>query len=464
MKKKYRLMHQLKKAKATALLGVSLFLTSGGYAQTNLKSLLDKAGNYPSIAAKRAHAEASRQNVSLERNAALPSLDAAYQANLATYNNITGMTFPGMLMPISGPPTTGNNYDPVPGSAASLLFKWSPVTFGQRAAAVEQNRNLYERDLALVEDETLRIKFKAGFMYLDIAATSELIRAYEKNIEKSEFNLRQAHSLVTAGIRPSVDSLRLKGELSKAKTELYKLENLLQNQELELRELLGMENAFEIQPDPFLFENLPSLPMIGDSGSGKNPLLKAAQYDVEANKALLKQVNRSWTPDLEFWGTAYARGSGINSDGETNVSDGWTFSRYNYGVGVQLVFPLLDLSNVKLKSMRQEAFLQSSEEQLKQARISLQKQDNVSVNDLSASIRIANESPVEYEASRAAYEALQTRYNAGLVDYTELIQAQYDLLHAESGLKTAYIDSWKSLLKLAMVRGDLNIFLQQIQN
>jgi outer membrane protein TolC len=71
---------------------------------------------------------------------------------------------------------------------------------------------------------------------------------------------------------------------------------------------------------------------------------------------------------------------------------------------------------------------------------------------------------VEYKASEEAYRALQTRYNAGLIDYSELIQAQYDLLNAEASLKNACVDTWKSLLKLATIRGDINIFLNQIQN
>jgi len=198
------------------------------YGQTNLKSLLELAEkNYPAIMAKQALAEAARANVSLEKNTLLPSLDAAYQANYSTYNNITGMSYPGNLMPISGPPSD-DNYGAVPGSAASLVLKWSPVTFGQRSAAIAYNEKLYEKQLAGVEDEILKVKLRTAFMYLEIVATGELIKAYEKNIERNEFNLKQVASLVSAGIRPGVDSLKFKGELSKAKTTLFRLENLLE--------------------------------------------------------------------------------------------------------------------------------------------------------------------------------------------------------------------------------------------
>ncbi len=445
------------------ILFLFLFFESS-FGQTGLESLLGLAEtNYPVIAARQAEAEAARVNVTLERNSLLPSLDAAYQANYSTYNNITGMSFPGMLMPISGPPTAENFNDPVPGSAVSLNFKWTPLTFGQRAASVEYNRKLYEKQLAGLEDEKLRLKFKVAFLYLELASTKELIKAFQKNIERNEFNLKQVSSLVSAGIRPAVDSLKFKGELSKARTDLYKMENLFENQKQELQELLISKVVQDIELNDFFVLNLPVEPG-ANSGASENPALKMAQFELEANQARLRQISRSWAPKLEFLGTTFARGSGISYDGTVNKADGWSFSRYNYGVGLQLVFPILDITVVKLKTNRQKSLTSSSESYFLQTQIALSSQEIIALNDLNTSLLVANEVPVEYEASESAFHSLQTRYNSGLIDYSELIQAQYDLLHAEASLRNAYISSWKSLLKLAVIRGDVDIFLNQIQN
>ncbi len=436
------------------------------FGQADLKSLLDLAErNYPSIAAKQAEAEAVKVTVSLEKNTLLPSLDAAYQINYSTYNNITGMNYPGMIIPISGPLSADNNNDPVPGSAASLLFKWSPVTFGQRAASVEYNQNLYEKQLAGVEDEVLKVKFRVAFSYLEIAGTKELIKAYQKNIDRNEFNLKQINALVLAGIRPAVDSLKFKGELSKARTELFRLDNLLETQKQELFELLVTEAPQNIETNEFFIQNLPFQPINKlDSDLVQNPVLKMAQSDLAANQSRLLQINRSWTPKLEFWGTTYARGSGIGYDGTVNKAEGYSFSRYNYGLGVQLILPILDLTNIKLKSRQQEAITRSSESYLKKTRISLNNQETIAISNLKTLLKIANEVPVEYKASESAYNEIQARYSAGLIDYTDLIMAQYDLLNAEASMKNAYINSWKSLLILAVIHGDINIFINQIQN
>lgn len=125
--------------------------------------------------------------------------------------------------------------------------------------------------------------------------------------------------------------------------------------------------------------------------------------------------------------------------------------------------PIIEISNVRIKSRRQEAIVRSSESSLELISKSLSRQESVALNELATSIKIANEAPVEYEYNELAYKAMQARYNSGLIDFSELIKAQYDLLNAEANLKIAFINSWKSLLILSVVRGDMNIILNQIK-
>ena len=65
----------------------------------------------------RQQAAAVKENASLAKNSMVPELTAGYQMNLATYNNITGMSYPGFMLPISGPPSATNDMNFVPGSA-----------------------------------------------------------------------------------------------------------------------------------------------------------------------------------------------------------------------------------------------------------------------------------------------------------------------------------------------------------
>jgi membrane fusion protein (multidrug efflux system) len=71
--------------------------------------------------------------VASARASVVHTLDASYQVNQATYNNITGMSSPQFYIPISGPPSQENTSDAVFGSSANLLLNWDIFTFGQRS-------------------------------------------------------------------------------------------------------------------------------------------------------------------------------------------------------------------------------------------------------------------------------------------------------------------------------------------
>lgn len=444
--------------------GLVFLLSASFSAAQSLPELMKQAAeNYPAISFQKAKAEQAASDLALEKNTLMPSLDAAYQANLATYNNITGMNYPGQLIPISGPPSTDNFNEMVPGTAASLLMKWTPITFGQRAAGKMTRELMLQKELAGIENEILRVQYEVGSKYFDLLATEELIKAFEKNIERTEFNLRQVRSLVISGIRPAVDSIRFQGELSKAKSELINLKNLLQTQQIQLAELIVSENELGEVNGDFFTENLPQNEGFS-TDIYSNPMLKMAQSELMASNSSLAQLRRAWTPKLEFWGTGYARGSGIDFNGVVNKSEGWGFSRYNYGLGVQVVLPILDLTKLKIKKTQQEAQVRTAESYLKQIEISLKSREGQAASELQANLALAAEVPMEYQASESAFKAIQSRYKAGLVDYSELILAQNDLLFAEAKLKSTYLNAWKALLKQAAIQGDMESFLTQIQN
>jgi hypothetical protein len=94
------------------IISVSI-ISYSGYGQ-RLNELLQQAeNNYPLLKAKQYDVQSGREKVLNEKSSALPTLDAAYQLNYATYNNITGMATGQYFVPISGPPSTSNTYDAV---------------------------------------------------------------------------------------------------------------------------------------------------------------------------------------------------------------------------------------------------------------------------------------------------------------------------------------------------------------
>ena len=146
-----------------------------------------------------------------------------------------------------------------------------------------------------------------------------------------------------------------------------------------------------------------------------------------------------------------------------NSSDGLSFSRYNYGVGLQLSVPLLRFIEVRPQLNQQSALISAQEERLNQVKLELNKQNKVAELTFRNALEVARESPVFYKSAEFSFRALSTRYNSGLTNYADLIQSQYGLIKAETELKKSYLEAWKALLYKAAVQGDIGIFLNQVK-
>jgi outer membrane protein TolC len=214
--------------------------------------------------------------------------------------------------------------------------------------------------------------------------------------------------------------------------------------------------------DSSFFKSLPEKAAATDSLS--HPLIRLSTSSMMITKYERTSLQRTLYPKLSFWGTAYARGSGIRYDGQVNSEDGLSFSRYNYGAGLVLSVPLLRFTNVRHQVNAQESLIKSDEEKLNLVKLQVEKQNQVADITLLNALKIAQESPSFYESSEFSYRTLLSRYNSGLVNYADLIQAQYSLIKSEADLKKAYLDAWKALLYKAAVQGDVTIFLNQLEN
>jgi outer membrane protein len=438
-----------------------LLLTSINSPGQTLHELLKQAElNYPLLKAKAFEVEKGQYEVSSARSAAIPSLDVAYQVNYATYNNITGMSISQYLIPISGPPTSGNTYDGVYGSAAGALLNWQPFTFGQRKSQIDLAKADLSSSKADETNELFQHQVKVINMYLDVLMAQELIKVDMKNVDRFTEKLKDVRTLAQSGLKPWVDSSLFNAELSRAKIELYSSRKDLAIKEVHLSELLAVGEVQYAQDSDYFRK----LPVMGEVDSSViHPLIRLSKSNLEISKTRKSIMLHTLYPRLTFWGAAYARGSGIRYDGYINSQDGLSFSRYNYGVGLQLSVPILHAFEIRPQIRQQNASIQADEEKLNTITLQLQKQQQTAEVMLKNAFTISAENAVFYASAEYAYRAVSSRYNSGLSNFADLVQAQYGLVKAETDLKKSYMEVWKSLLYKAAVTGDLSVFLNQVQ-
>ena len=225
-----------------------------------------------------------------------------------------------------------------------------------------------------------------------------------------------------------------------------------------LAQLLATDKSLSIT-DTSYFNRLPA--MFVSSDTVKNPMVPLYSSSIELSRARKKVLSKTTMPTLGVWGSTYARGSGISYNGLVKATEGLGFQRYNYGLGVQLSVPILQFARLKPQLQQQDFIIQSNQEKMNEISLQLKKQNELADVTLQNSLAIAKESPLFFESALFAWKALQSRYQSGLANFADFMQAQYALIKAETDNKAAYIGVWKALLYKAAVTGDLNLFLNQ---
>ncbi|HLI93605.1 MAG TPA: TolC family protein, partial [Puia sp.] len=418
----------------------------------------------PQLRAYKEQSAAASDNIALARNTLVPGLTAGYQAEYATDNNITGMSYPGLLMPISGPVALHSNGNFLPGTALAAYLQWTPITFGQRAAAVERAAAQFKLSGSAYDNALFQQRYSGILTYISIVYLQKLLSTEQANIHRTQVGLSQSLELAKQGLRPGLDTVQFQSLLAQAVMERLNTQRLYTSQVLELCRLTGMPDrpADIIFSDTALALRLPALP---DTSGGytQNPAYRYYQAQIGLSAANLKEIERGWVPRLDVWANAYSRGSGIDPNGAVNKPDGWALSRTNYGAGLQLSFPILQFSRVNIQKRQYRSRLAADQDQLAQVDLNLRRQVETAESNYEQSLLLAREAPVQTRAARLSFEGLALSYRNGLVDFTGLTQGQYQLLHAEMTEADANLQVWRALLDISAAKGNLQLFTDQLK-
>lgn len=418
--------------------------------------------NYHNLQARKYEAAAAGKEVAVARYGKLPTIEASYQAGLGTANNLIGMFYPGGILPMTGPPSATNQYTPATSTAAGLLLNWQAITFGEQDARIGMAKAEASSRQAVYNNEVLIHSINVISAYLDILFAEDEVLIHRHNIARVQANLRESKVLAGTGVKPGVDSVLFLAELSKARVALTNAQRQLETGQWQLARLLAVDQL-PVPADTDFLQSLPTTSFNTDSSLSDHPLIQLAQSELSLNQSKEKLLKRSYLPKLTVWGTGFARGSGFENDGMVKTWDGMGLSRYNYGAGLQLSFPVMKYGEVK-RQLRAEALrTQASQERIAEDRSALSSQAHIAAATFASSLAVARETVLQMAAGQKAFNAMQIRYKTGLVSFTDLIQTQYNLLSAELEVKQSCLEAWKALLLQAAVQGDIAVFLHQIK-
>ena len=279
-------------------------------------------------------------------------------------------------------------------------------------------------------------------------------------MERTSVLFEQSKALAANGLKPGTDSSSLSSEFSKAKVLLEQQQRLAATTFIQLQQLIGTDTVFT-PSDTLLLNNLPAMLQVNDTTL--HPELTVLQKEIESSKQEVAVLQQSQKPQLSLYGTAYARGSGVDVDANTKTFQGLYFQRYNYGVAAQLSVPLFEGSRTKTKVAKQQQLVNAASEDYKTMQWQLQKELQEADTTLQRAMNIASITLSQQQSSSFLFNAVAARYKAGLVSYADVVLAQQQLVEAEADVQKSKWEVWKALLYKATVLGDLNFFTRQFK-
>ena len=422
--------------------------------------------HYPTVRAALEQIDVSTAGVSVARAAYLPRLDALWQSNRATANNIFGQVFPQSVIPaMSGPVLPSASGQSVWGSAAGALLSWEPFDFGLREATVTGAEAVVTRARAGEALTRLDVQSAVGAAFLGILAAQRAVAATQADSERRDVLSRAVHALVDNQLRPGAEASRADAERAAAHIRLIQAQQTLTLAQMTISRVLGLTAGHITIDGASLLDQLPALD-VNASAATTHPLAQIHQAAVDVARAQEEVLARSDLPRLYLQSSLFARGSGANPNGQLDGSlAGLGLDRANWAAGVQILFPnVFDFSSLRARKAAAAASERAEAALYDEALLTITSQQQAAAAMVQAARAVAANTPVQLAAAQQSEAQARARYQAGLTSITEVADAQSLLAQAEVQDQLARVDVWRALLAEAVAQGDLASFLTIIHS
>ena len=425
------------------------------------EALQHAVDHYPTVRAALEQTNASAAHVTVARSASLPRLDALWQTNRATANNIFGQVLPQSAIPaMSGPVLTSASAGSVWGSAAGALLSWEPFDLGLRSATVREAEALVGRARADEALTRLDVQSAVAGAFLAVVTAQQAVSAADADVQRRDVLARAARTLADNQLRPGAEASRAEAERAAAYTRAIQARQILALTQATLGRVLGVTTGLVTTDAARLLDRAPTEAPLGPAVHA-HPLAQVRQAAVDIARAREDVLARTDRPRLYLQSSAFARGSGANPDGHLDGGvGGLGLERGNWATGVQVVFPnLFDFTSLRARQAASAALTRAESARHEEALLTVTSQQQSANILLDAARAIALNTPIQLAAAQQSEAQARARYEAGLASIVEVAETQGLLAQAEYQNAVARVDVWRGLLARAVAYGNVPSFI-----
>jgi NodT family efflux transporter outer membrane factor (OMF) lipoprotein len=388
----------------------------------------------------------SRYQRGVAAAAELPSIngDAKYQRELYSQNGIISL-----LGPLLGPGAGVPNIQPINEYTVGLDMSWELDLWGRVRRQVESADAQVDQAEDRRRDVLVSSLAELARDYIQLRGTQEQIRIAENNLKVDREVMVLTQQLQQKGVRSGLDAENAAAQVEGIRAQLPSL----RQQEIQyvnaISLLLDMPptvlNA-ELPPKHAIPRSPPGVPLgIPSELARRRPDIREAEDQLHAATANIGVAVASFYPKFQLNGTV-----GLDALDFNNL---FKSSSLQYQAGPSVTLPIFD--GARLKSMLELSTAQQAEAGVTYHKTVLQAWHEV-VNAI-ASHRLEQQRRVRLRAqldhTRAALDLARSRYNDGVTDFLNVLDAERSLLQNEQQYATSTTNVSLDLVSLFKALG-----------
>lgn len=395
------------------------------------------------LAAKRAQTEAA------ESLLAAVEARRAWQVSLAASGS-----YRSSVPAITLPKNDGSSLVLTPdirtvGSFSLALAKPLDVA-GALEAATRAARQRLEAAQAQQQAAASEIAYAARVSFWELVAAEGRLRAAQQRLRRAQQALADSENLETAGLATPADVLAARAQKASAEVAVVKAASAVGLSRSHLRSLLALppEQELRVRSE----QPLPSLPaslaQLQRQAVERRAELVAQGREAEAWRWQKKEALASRAPTLQLVAQVdWARPNQRLFPLQDRWQDSWALSL----LGSWL---LADGGQRRAQARQAEALARASQASASELARQVALQVEQAYHKLANALSLVQAAEANVAAARAAEEATEDRFNAGLVSFSELVQAQWVLAMAEEEVVNARTEAFLAWAQLRRAVGE----------
>lgn len=369
----------------------------------------------------------SAVDVQSARAALFPSL------SFSTNQNVTNRPYQENSSTVSGTEIISSDSKTTYNGSYGLNAQWTLWDGKQRLNTLKQKKMGQQIAQLEVAQTANSLQEQIAQLFFQVLYAAESVQVNRQTLEVSQATCDRGKVLFQEGCLSKADWAQLEAQVGNDQYQLVTAENALRDYRLQLKQLLELEPAEDLDlvlptaTDSRVLQPLPSCQEVYRQALALRPEIQSSQLGVEQAKLNIAVAKGGDSPTLSLnASTGSMTNSVSNQSWGKQMKYGW-----NNSIGLTLSIPIFD--NRQRKSTLQKARLQYDSSLLES--INQQKALYQSIESLWME---ANNAQQQYRAAESKLASCQTSYdlvseqfNLGMKNTVELLTEKNNLLSAQ---------------------------------